>query len=297
MSERSAPGTLYLCATPIGNLEDITRRAVRILGEVDLIAAEDTRRTRALLTHLGLRTPLTSFHRFNEAEKAEELCRQLLAGKSVALVSDAGTPGISDPGSALVALAIERGIPVTVLPGPSAVVAALSVSGLDTRRFSFEGFLPRRPGERRRRLEELADDPRTLVFFEAPHRIVETVRAMREVWGERRCALARELTKVHEEVIRTTLSGLQQELEARPRKGEMVLMVEGRVAAAPQREGADAEQLQREVEAEMAAGKSKKEAIAAVAQRWGLPRKVVYGAALALPGLPREDGTEGADPD
>lgn len=296
MTDQAAPGTLYLCATPIGNLEDITMRVLRVLGEVDVIAAEDTRRTRALLTHFRLRTPpLTSFHRFNEAEKAEELCRLLLAGKSVALVSDAGTPGISDPGSTLVALAIERGVPVTVLPGPSAVVAALTVSGLDTRRFSFEGFLPRRKGERRRRLEELADDPRTLVFYEAPHRIAETVAAMREAWGDRRCALVRELTKLHEEVLRTTLSGLEQELAARPRKGEMVLVVEGRRGPAAEGETADDEQLRREVIAEMEAGKSKKAAIGAVAERRRLPRRVVYHAVLDISGVP-EDG-DGADGD
>lgn len=297
MTDQAASGTLYLCATPIGNLEDITLRVLRVLGEVDVIAAEDTRRTRALLTHFRLRTPLlTSFHRFNEAEKAEELCRLLLAGKSVALVSDAGTPGISDPGSTLVALAIERGIPVTVLPGPSAVVAALAVSGLDTRRFSFEGFLPRRGSERRRRLEELADDPRTLVFFEAPHRIAETVAAMREAWGDRRCALVRELTKLHEEVLRTTLSGLQEELAARPRKGEMVLVVEGRRGPAAEGEAADDEQLRHEVIAEMEAGKSKKAAIAAVAERRRLPRRVVYHAALDVPGVPGDDDGAAGDP-
>lgn len=281
-------GTLYLCATPIGHLEDITLRVLRVLREVDVVAAEDTRRTKILLRHYGIATPLTSLHQFNEAVKGEQLCQRLEGGQSVAVVSDAGTPGISDPGGMLVAMAIERGIPVVALPGPNAAVAALSVSGLDTRRFAYEGFLPRRRAERRRLLDTLATDSRTLIFYEAPHRIARTVADMVDIWGDRRCALVRELTKLHEEVLRTTLVDLLQELQARPRRGEMVLVVEGRPRMSTgelEREG-DPTRWRAEVEAAMGEGKTKKEAVAAVAQQWGVPRKVVYAAAVDIPGRP-----------
>lgn len=282
----ASPGTLFLCPTPIGNLEDITARVLRVLREVDVIAAEDTRRTLALLRHFGIETPVTSLHRFNEEAKSDYICGRLEAGETVALVSDAGTPAVSDPGEVIVRRAIERGIPVVALPGPSAVLAALSVSGLSTRRFAFEGFLPRRGAVRRRLLEELAQERRTLVFFEAPHRIQETLEDMYALWGDRRAALVRELTKVHEEVLRGRLGELLQELKERPRRGEMVLVVEGwqGEAASPGDVPGEAADLAEEVRAEMAAGKTKKEAIAAVAKRRRVPKRLVYEAALSIRG-------------
>lgn len=306
----SGKGCLYLCATPIGNLEDITLRVLRVLREVDLIAAEDTRRTRSLLSHFGIHTPLVSLHRFNEEQQAQWICQRLLQGQSVALVSDAGTPGISDPGSRLVQEAIARDIPVVVLPGPSAVVAALVVSGLDTRRFVFEGFLPRDHRGRRRVLRRLAQEERTMVFFEAPHRLQDTLADMLAAWGDRRCALVRELTKVFEEVLRTTLSQLRAEVTQRPRPGEMVLVVEGnpsidRRDAEPASddqdeagqsaegrglaaEGVAVRELDRRTLVEAVArlmqeGKDKKAAVAEVARRYGLRKREVYQAAIALP--------------
>lgn len=288
---------MYLCATPIGNLEDITLRVLRILGEVDLIAAEDTRRARILLGHYGIKAPLTSLHQHNEAVKGEWICRRLLEGQSVALVSDAGTPGISDPGAQLVALAIGYGIPVVALPGPSAVVAALSVSGLDTRRFVFEGFLPRQGQTRRRRLRAIAGDDRTHVFFEAPHRIAQLVDDLLGIWGDRRCALVRELTKLHEEVVRGTLSGLRQDLAAAPRRGEMVLVVEGSPGGGADQGGAVGQgavpgdvDVARQVLMAMEGGMDKKEAVAAVAKRLGLPRREVYRAAVGIPARPGAGG-------
>lgn len=281
-----------MCATPIGNLEDITLRVLRTLREVDLIAAEDTRRTRALLSHFDIHTPMVSLHQFNEEQQARRIGDRLLQGQSVALVSDAGTPGISDPGSRLIQEAIARDIPVVVLPGPSAVIAALVVSGLDTRRFVFEGFLPRQPQGRRQVLRRLAQEERTMVFFEAPHRLRDTVADMLALWGDRRCALVRELTKVFEEVLRTTLSQLLAEVTERPRPGEMVLVVEGcppavadqaRAAEAGAAEGVDPEALVEAVAQLMKEGKDKKTAVAEVARRYGLRKREVYQAAIALP--------------
>lgn len=222
------PGRLYLCATPIGNLEDVTLRLLRVLSEVDVVAAEDTRRTRKLLTHHGIKARLVAYHDANERDQARKLVDRMKGGERVALVTDSGTPAISDPGYRIVQECIEHRIPIEVLPGPSAAMAALTVSGLPTDRFSFEGFLPRKAGEQRRRLKALATDDRTLVFFEAPSRVAETLKAILETLGDRRVALARELTKVHEEVLRTTVSGLMDELAGRELLGECVLVVGGR---------------------------------------------------------------------
>lgn len=219
---------LYVVATPIGNLEDITLRALRVLREVDVIAAEDTRHTRKLLDRYEIHTPLTSYHEHNERTKAPALVRRLEAGESIALVSDAGTPTISDPGYHLIRAAVEKGVPVTPVPGVSAATAALSASGLATDRFVFQGFLPGRRNRRREMLRKLQGDDRTMVFYEAPHRIRESLADMHEVLGDRAAVVGRELTKVHEELLRGTLSQLTGEVEERKPRGEFAIVVEGR---------------------------------------------------------------------
>ncbi len=208
-------------------MEDITLRAKRVLGEVDLIAAEDTRRTGRLLAHLGLKRPLVSYHDFNKERKAPELLSRLLQGEDIALVSDAGTPGISDPAYYLVVRAVEKGIEVIPVPGPTAFVAALVISGLPTDRFTFEGFLPHKSSRRRKRLEELKQEPRTMIFYESPHRILETLQDALEVLGDRRASLSRELTKRFEETRRGHISELLESCRLRPPKGELVLVIEG----------------------------------------------------------------------
>jgi 16S rRNA (cytidine1402-2'-O)-methyltransferase len=220
------PGTLYLVATPIGNLDDITHRAIRVLGEVDLIACEDTRHTRKLLTHYGINTRTISYHEHNERERAEELLARLNAGDSVAVVSDAGTPGISDPGFRLVQLAIENQIRVIPIPGPSALVNALVASGLPTDEFFFGGFLPSRSGPRRARLKSLESIPATLIFYEAPHRLAGALRDAAEILGPRQAAVARELTKIHEEIARGSLSELADRYASENVRGEIVLVID-----------------------------------------------------------------------
>lgn len=221
-------GTLYLVATPIGNLEDITQRALRILSEVDIIACEDTRHTGAMLKHYGIKSKLVSYHEHNERERAEELSRLLESGSNVALVSDAGTPGISDPGFRLVNAAHERGVPVIPVPGATAFVTALIASGLATDQFFFGGFLPARAAHRRGRLEAVRTIPATLVFYEAPHRIAKTLRDAFEILGERDAVVARELTKLHEEIVRGRLSELAERFESpeTSARGEMVLVID-----------------------------------------------------------------------
>jgi 16S rRNA (cytidine1402-2'-O)-methyltransferase len=221
------PGRLYVVATPIGNLEDITVRALRVLREVELIATEDTRRTRILLEHYQLDKPLTSLYEHNESQKAPALIRHLQAGDSIALVSEAGTPLISDPGYRLVQLALAHGITVIPIPGPSALIAALIVAGLPTDRFVFEGFLPKKPGKRRKRLEALRDEPRTLVFYESPRRVHALLSDMQALWGDRRVVVARELTKKFEEVLRGRITEVQALLGEHPPLGEVTLVVEG----------------------------------------------------------------------
>src|SRR5437879_4267392 len=220
-------GTLYVVATPIGNLEDLSIRAARILREVDVIACEDTRHTRLLLQRYGITTPMVSYHEHNEPARAQELLRRLEAGESAALVSDAGTPVLSDPGFALVRQAIAGGIPVVPLPGPTAITAALSVAGLPTDRFMFLGFLPRKAGERRRALLDIARIPWTLVMFEAPHRVVHTLRDLRAVLGDRQVAVMRELTKKFEETVRGALSEVTDRMAQAPPRGELTLVVAG----------------------------------------------------------------------
>lgn len=221
-------GKLYLCATPIGNLEDMTFRAVRTLREADLIAAEDTRNSIKLLNHFDIKTPMTSYHEYNRIEKARYLVEQMREGKNVALITDAGTPGISDPGEDLVRLAHEAGIEVTSLPGACACVTALTLSGLSTRRFCFEAFLPQDKKERQTILEELKTETRTVILYEAPHRLVRTLEELLENLGDRRITLCRELTKKHETVFLSTLSGTLEYYRDREPKGECVIVMEGR---------------------------------------------------------------------
>lgn len=220
-------GTLFLVATPIGNLEDITQRALRTLGAVAAVAAEDTRRTRRLLAHYGISVPVVSLFEHNERQRVPGLVRRLEAGESLAVVTDAGSPGVADPGFRLVRAATEAGLRVESVPGPSAVIAALQVSGLPTDSFTFVGFLPVKAGARRRRLEELVERRETLVAFEAPHRIDAALADLEVVWGERPVALARELTKVFEEVLRGSARDVREGLTAENRRGEMVLVLSG----------------------------------------------------------------------
>jgi 16S rRNA (cytidine1402-2'-O)-methyltransferase len=272
-------GKLIVCATPIGNLEDASPRLARALAEADLVACEDTRQTRKLLTHLGVTTRMTSYHEVGERERAKELAERVAAGLRLALVSDAGMPAVSDPGYHLVTACLELGVPVEVIPGPSAALAALVVSGLPTDRFCFEGFLPRRPGQRDRRLAELATEPRTMVFFEAPHRVLATLDAMVAAFGaERAGAAVRELTKLHEQVLRGPLGEVRAELAAQGPRGELTLVVAGVPAGgAPQARPAD---LAAEVATLVEGGTSTRDAVTAVAEATGTPRRSVYQAVL-----------------
>ena len=221
-------GKLYLCATPIGNLEDITLRVLRTLREVDLIAAEDTRNSIKLLNHFDIKTPMTSYHEYNKIDKGHVLVEKLLAGTNIALITDAGTPGISDPGEELAAMCYEAGIEVTSLPGPAACITALTLSGLHTRRFAFEAFLPADKKERKTILEELSCETRTIILYEAPHRLVRTLGELREALGNRRMTLCRELTKKHETAFRTTIDDLMDFYKDEKPLGECVLVIEGR---------------------------------------------------------------------
>lgn len=275
-------GTLYLVATPIGNLEDLTYRARRILGEVDLIACEDTRHTRLLLTHYGITTPAVSFHEHNETSRGPELLARLRRGERVAVVSDAGTPALSDPGYVLVREATAAGIPVVSVPGPSAVMVALTASGLPTDRFLFLGFLPRRAGERRRALEAVAALPFTLVLFEAPHRIAAVLEDIRETLGDRRVALGRELTKKFEEIVRGTAGEAAAHLRAHPPRGEFTIVVEGAGEQPQGTEGkADAAERMREL---LAAGLPPGDAVQGVMRSSGLSRREAYDLMLRVRG-------------
>jgi 16S rRNA (cytidine1402-2'-O)-methyltransferase len=271
-------GTLWLVGTPIGNLGDITDRARATLGRVDLVACEDTRRTGKLLAHLGVDRPrLVSFFEGNERKRLPELLDHLRAGRHVAVVSDAGMPGLSDPGERLVRAAVAEGIPVDVAPGPSAAIAALVVSGLPAARFAFEGFLPRKAGERRTRLEQLAGEPRTIVAFESPRRLGALLADAAEILGDRRAAVVRELTKMHQEVVRGTLSDLASRYREEEARGEVVVVIEGR----PAHVGRDElEALAERVEALTAEGMSRREAAALVAQETGASRRGLYEASL-----------------
>ncbi len=277
-------GVLYLCATPIGNLEDITLRAVRVLGEVDLIAAEDTRHTRKLLSHYKIQTPLTSYHEHNKHKKGERLLRELKEGKRIALVSDAGLPGISDPGEDIVNLAVGQSIPVIPIPGPSAGITALVVSGFATKRFVFEGFLPVRKKDRRARLELLKKEERTIILYESPHRLSKTLKELAEVLGPGRgLAIARELTKLHEEVLRGRAEELLRHFENVSPKGEFTLIIEGYPGCRGGVEGevgeGDAAAL-RQVDYLLGLGVDKKVAIREAARKFRIPKRVVYKAVV-----------------
>ena len=235
-SSNPTKGTLYIVSTPIGNREDITLRALRILKEVDLIAAEDTRHTGLLLKHFGIQTPLTSYFEGNESRKKEFILSKLTQGEQVALVSDAGTPGISDPGFRLIQTAVEHQIAIVPIPGASAVIAALSVSGLPTDAFVFRGFLPHKTKKRRDLLETLVDVMETLIFYESPHRISETLKDIYEVLGDRKIALTRELTKIYEEVLRGKVSEIQLQIGERKLKGEITLVISGKTRHEEDRE-------------------------------------------------------------
>jgi 16S rRNA (cytidine1402-2'-O)-methyltransferase len=229
-------GTLYIVSTPIGNREDITLRALRILKEADLIAAEDTRHTGLLLRHFGIQAPLSSYFEGNELKKRDLILSRLKQGDRVALVSDAGTPGISDPGFRLIQLVIESQIPVVPIPGPSAVIAALSVSGLPTDAFLFKGFLPHKSTKRRGLLEQLEEVRETIIFYESPHRIIETLKDISDILGDREIVLARELTKVYEEILRGRVSGIQRQIIGRAIRGEITLIISGKTRKSLKRE-------------------------------------------------------------
>lgn len=270
---------LFLVGTPIGNLGDMTARAREVLGEVDLVAAEDTRRTGKLLAHFGIKAKTVSLFDGNERERTAWLMARLRSGKAVAVVSDAGMPGLSDPGFRLVQACAAEGIEVTVVPGPSAVVSALVVSGLASDRFVFEGFLSRRAGERRARLEELATDPRTVVFFESPRRVTGTLEELAVLFGDRRVAVVRELTKLHEEILRGLISEMLPGLRKRELKGEVVLVVEG--ASVPRPPALDA--LVSEARGLIEGGMRKREAAGEIAKRHaGVSANAVYEALVAL---------------
>lgn len=271
-------GILYVVATPIGNLEDITLRALRVLKEVDVIAAEDTRHTRHLLDHYGITTPLTSYHEHNERAKTQTLIDRLGRGERIALVSDAGTPAISDPGYRLVLAAVAAGIPVTPIPGPSTVAAVVSASGLPSDRFVFEGFLPSAKQERRNRLALLREEPRTLVFYEAPHRLKECLRDILDILGAREMVLAREVTKLHEEFCHGSVDELLAGLDAGAPRGEIALVVRGFSGDATVSESALKEQIRR-LKSE---GMHVKAIAEVLGERYGYPKKAIYRLTLDL---------------
>ena len=273
------PGTLYLCATPIGNLEDITYRVVRILGEVDLIAAEDTRNSIRLLNHFQIRTPMTSYHEHNKYDKGRKLVEKLLEGKNIALITDAGTPGISDPGEELVKMCCEADITVTSLPGAAACITALTVSGLPTRRFAFEAFLPTDKKEREKTLDELAGETRTIVLYEAPHRHVNTLWLLAENLGVRKASVCRELTKKHETVYRTSLLEAASYYEENEPKGECVIVIKGRSREELEREMREAWEnmsIEAHVEHYLSQGYDKKEAMKKAGKDRGVSRRDIY---------------------
>lgn len=265
-------GTLYICATPIGNMEDITVRVIKTLKSVDLVAAEDTRQALKICNRYNIRSPLTSYHEHNEKRKGQLLLEKLKAGKSIALVSNAGTPGLSDPGYRLIKACIEQEIRVEILPGPNAAVAALVVSGLPTDRFVFEGFLPRRKGERQKALARLVSENRTMIIYESPHRILSLLEELEVLFRGRRLALARELTKKFEEVIRGTPKEILSQLKNKAPRGELVMVIEG---SSERLEYSD-EYVRSRLDRLMAEGLSKRDAIARIAAETGVARRIIY---------------------
>ena len=284
MAETLNSGTLYLCATPIGNLEDITLRVLRILKEVDLIAAEDTRNSMKLLNHFDIHTPMTSYHEHNKIAKAYQLVEKLRAGLNIALITDAGTPGISDPGEELVRICREEGIAVTSVPGAAACITALTMSGLSVRRFAFEAFLPKDKKERQAVLDELRTETRTIVIYEAPHHLLATLEELKSaLGGERRLAVCRELTKKHEENLQTTLADSLHYFEANEPRGEFVLVIEGVPRALLEKEQ-QAAWADMSLEEHMAhyesQGIDRKEAMRLVAKDRGVSKRDIYQSLL-----------------
>ena len=272
-------GKLFLCATPIGNLEDITFRVLRTLKEVDLIAAEDTRNSIKLLNHFEIKTPMTSYHEYNKIEKGHYLVGLMQQGQQIALITDAGTPGISDPGEELVVMCHEAGIPVTSIPGPAACITALTMSGLSTRRFAFEAFLPTDKKEKQAVLEELIEETRTTILYEAPHRLVRTLEELYETLGERRVTICRELTKKHETVFLTTLSQALSYYQENDPKGECVIVMEGRsrreMEEKKQREW-ESMTLDEHMKIYEDQGMNRKDAMKAVAKDRGVSKREIY---------------------
>ena len=276
-------GKLYLCATPIGNLDDITFRVLETLKTVDLIAAEDTRHSIKLLNHFNIKTPMTSYHEYNKVEKARVLVEKMKEGTNIALITDAGTPGISDPGEELVRQCHEAGIELTSLPGPAACITALTISGLPTRRFCFEAFLPTEKKEKQWILEELKTETRTIILYEAPHHLLRTLKELYEALGDRRATICRELTKKYETAFLTTLSGAISHYEENEPKGECVIVLEGRSIGELKEEGQAQWQemsLEQHMEYYLSQGKEKKEAMKLVAKDRGLSKREIYQALL-----------------
>jgi 16S rRNA (cytidine1402-2'-O)-methyltransferase len=270
------PGILYIVATPIGNLEDITLRALRVLKEVDVVAAEDTRHTQILLSHYDIHTPLTSYHEHNEKTKSQELVKRLAQGQNIALVSDAGTPAISDPGFRLVVQAIRAGVRIIPIPGASALIAVLTASGLPTDRFVFEAFLPAKKRQRRERLQTLRDETRTLIFYEAPHRLKDALDDIHESLGNREAVLAREVSKVHEEFLRGPVSELVRALGSGEIRGEVTLIISGSSGAPRVNE----DRLQAEIGELKGRGLRVKEIAEVLGEKFGYPKKEIYRLAL-----------------
>lgn len=282
--EQHKTGTLYLCATPIGNLEDITYRVLRTLKEVDLIAAEDTRNSIRLLNHFEIKTPMTSYHEYNKIEKAYQLVAKMREGENIALITDAGTPGISDPGEDIVRICYEEGIPVTSLPGAAACITALTMSGLPTRRFAFEAFLPKDKKEHQAVLEELKTETRTIIIYEAPHHLVRTLQELHDtLGGDRRLTICRELTKRHEEKLQMTLADSLSYYEVNEPRGEYVLIIAGRSREEMKKEeqaGWEALSLEEHMAHYESQGIDRKEAMKRVAKDRGVSKRDIYQALL-----------------
>ncbi|MDD3219816.1 MAG: 16S rRNA (cytidine(1402)-2'-O)-methyltransferase [Lachnospiraceae bacterium] len=272
-------GKLYLCATPIGNLEDITYRVLRTLKEVDLIAAEDTRNSIKLLNHFDIKTPMTSYHEYNKIDKAKYLIEQMQEGKDIALITDAGTPGISDPGEELVAMCYEAGVEVTSLPGPAACITALTLSGLSTRRFAFEAFLPMDKKERKLILEELVTETRTMIIYEAPHRLMRTLEELFNTLGDRKATICRELTKRYETAFQTSLKSALEYYGENDPKGECVIVIEGRDPKEMQKEQQEEWEkltIEEHMEIYEKQGVNRKEAMKLVAKDRGVTKRDIY---------------------
>lgn len=282
--EQHKTGTLYLCATPIGNLEDITYRVLRTLKEVDLIAAEDTRNSIRLLNHFEIKTPMTSYHEYNKIDKAYQLVAKMREGKNIALITDAGTPGISDPGEDIVRICYEEGIPVTSLPGAAACITALTMSGLPTRRFAFEAFLPKDKKEHQAVIEELKTETRTIIIYEAPHHLVRTLQELSDtLGGDRRLTICRELTKRHEEKMQTTFADSMAYYEVNEPRGEYVLIIAGRSREEMKKEeqaGWEALSLEEHMAHYESQGIDRKEAMKRVAKDRGVSKRDIYQALL-----------------